>query len=168
MGVQRATKLRIVEFAAPFFLGIGFFIKTFYNVVFAWWLDPWLQRNANRALWDDVQANLFFLVSGGQLVSSRPVAVLPFDYASVGLLRENVLFTITRGRGELNVSVAPRHVPTESYELGSVIAALERRHLSEHDLVHELAGVAGLLRPRLQALNAAFSEEEYPRIKERL
>ena len=116
----------------------------------------------------NVQANLFFLVSEGQLVSSRRVAVLPFDYASVEVLRENVLFIITRGRGELNVSVAPRHVPTESCELGSVIAALELRHLSERDLVSDLARVAGLLRPRLQALNAAFSEEEYPHIKKRL
>jgi hypothetical protein len=114
-----------MQFAAPFFLGIGLFIKRFYNIVFAWWLDSWLQRNANRAPGDDVQANLFFLVSEGQLVSSRPVAVLPFDCVSMGLLRENVLFTITRGRGDLNVSVAPRHVPAESYELGSVIAALD-------------------------------------------
>jgi hypothetical protein len=166
--VQRATKLRIVEFTAPFFLGIGFIVKMLNKVAFAWWLDPRLQRNENRALWDDVQANLFFLVSEAQLVNSRPVAVLPFDYASVKLLRENVLFTITRGRGDLTVSVGPRHLPAESYELGSVMAALERRHLSERDLVNDFAGVERLLGPRLQVLNAAFSEEEYPRIKTRL
>jgi hypothetical protein len=96
------------------------------KVAFAWWLDPWLQRNENRALWNDVQANLFFLVSQAQLISSRPVAVMPFDYASVKLLRENVLITITRGRGDLAVSVEPRHAPAESYELGSAIAALAR------------------------------------------
>ena len=168
MDVQRATKLGIVEFAAPIFLGIGFIVKMLNKVAFAWWLDPWLQRNENRALWNDVQANLFFLVSQVQLISSRPVAVMPFDYASVKLLRENVLITITRGRGDLAVSVAPRHAPAESYELGSAIAALESRHLSEHDLVGSFAGVERLLRPRLETLNLAFSEEEYPRFKKRL
>jgi hypothetical protein len=168
VGVQQATKRRIVEFATPIFVGIGFIVRMLNRVAFKWWLDPWLQRNENRALWNDVQANLFFLVSQAQLVSPRPVAVMPFDYASVKLLRENVLFTITRGRGDLAVSVAPRHAPAESYELGSAIAALESRHLSENDLVDNFAGVERLLRPRLQALNAAFSEDEYPRIKERL
>jgi hypothetical protein len=125
--VQRATKLRILDFFAPFFLGVGFMVKMLYNIAFAWWLDPWLQRRANDALFHDVQANLYFLVSQGQLVNSSRVTVLPFDYASVGIPWENLLFTITRGRGELNVSVAARHARDESYELGPVIAALERR-----------------------------------------
>jgi hypothetical protein len=166
--MRRATKLRIAEFASPFFVGFAFIIKAVDKIAFAWWLDPWLQRRANRALWDDVQANLHFLVSQAQLVDSRPVAVLPFDYASVNFLWDNVLFTITRGRGELNVSVSPRHVRAESYELGRVIAALEHRHLAAHDLTNDLPGAASLLRPRLQALNAAFSEQEYPHIRERI
>jgi hypothetical protein len=37
--VQRATKLRILEFVAPIFLGVGFLFKIVYNVAFAWWLD---------------------------------------------------------------------------------------------------------------------------------
>ena len=166
--MQRATKLRILDFFAPFFLGVGFIVKMVYNIAFAWWLDPWLQRRANDALFRDVQANLYFLVSQGQLVNSSRVTVLPFDYAQVGIRWENLLFTITRGRGELNVSVTPRHAKDESYELGPVIAALERRHLSDRDLVNDLEGAANLLGPRLQVLNAAFSEQEFPRIKGRL
>ena len=78
------------------------------------------------------------------------------------------MFTITRGRGEVNVSVAPVYAKDKSYELGPVIAALERRHLSDRDLVNDLEGAANLLRSRLQVLNAAFSEQEFPHIKGRL
>ena len=166
--MKRATKLRILEFVAPVFLGVGFIVKMVYNVAFAWWLDPWLQRKANRALADDIRANLDFLISQAQVDISRTPTVLPFDCASVEIPWENLLFTITRGRGDTNVSVAPRHAPGESYELGPLIAALERRHFSERDVVNDLAGAGNLLRPRLQALNTAFSEQEFPRIKERL
>ena len=166
--MQRATKPRIAEFIAPFVLGLGLIIKTLYRVIFGWWLDPLSQQKQNWALRDDVRANLAFLASEGEFLNSQPVAILPFDYASVKLSRENVLFTITRGRGELNVSVSPRHIPAETHELGRVIAALECRHLSEKDLVNDWGGIERLLRPRLTDLNRAFSEREYLHLKERL
>ena len=58
--------------------------------------------------------------------------------------------------------------PPERYELGPLIAALERRHLAEHDIVNDLADAALLLRPRLEALNTAFSEREFLHTRERL
>jgi len=54
--VDRAGKRRVLDFLAPLFPGVGFVVKLFYKIIFAWWLDPWLQGKANRALWDDVQA----------------------------------------------------------------------------------------------------------------
>jgi hypothetical protein len=166
--MQRASKAPILEVLAPLFHGIGSVVKIVYHITVGWWLDPWLQYSANRALWDDVQANLYFLASQWELVNSRPVKVLPFDYASVNILWENVLFIITRGRGDVSVSVAPRHAMRELYQLGPVIAALEHRHLSERDSFHDLGGAATLLRPRLRVLNTAFSEQEYLHIRERL
>jgi hypothetical protein len=165
--VQRATKRRVLEFLLPVFLGVGFIVKMVYNIAFGWWLEPRLQRKANRELLDDVHANLPFLAPQAD-IGQPSVMVLPFDYASVEIPWENLLFGISRGRGELNISVAPRHAPHQSYELGPVIAALDGRHFSQRDLVKDLAGAATLLLPRLQALNAAFSEQEFPRIKERL
>jgi hypothetical protein len=166
--VQRVTKRRVLEFVLPVFLGVGFIVKMVYHIALGWWLEPRLQRKANRELLDDVHANLPFLASQAQMDSPGPITVLPFDYASVEIPWENLLFTISRGREELNISVAPRHAPHQSYELGPVIAALDGRHFSQRDLVKDLAGAATLLHPRLQALNAAFSVQEFPRIKERL
>jgi hypothetical protein len=166
--VDRGRKLRILKFLTPLILGVGFIVKLVYNIAFAWWLDPRLQRKENRALWDDVQANFYFLTMQSQPHISGPTTIHPFDYASVKIPWENLLVTITRGRGDTTVSVAPRHSPGENYELGPVIAALERRHFSERDIVNDLAGAASLLRPRLQELNVAFSEQEFPRTKQLL
>ena len=165
--MQRATKHRVLNALSPFFVGVGFIVKTIYSAGFSWWLDPWLQRKANRALLNDVQSNLDFVVSQAKAVNS-PSPVLPFDYASVNLLWEDLFFVITRGRGELNVCVAPRHAQDELNELGSTIAALEGRHSSERDAVNNLSDAAALLRPRLDLLNAAFSEQEYARTKARI
>lgn len=166
--MQRTTKHRLLEFVAPFFLGIGFIIKVVYNIAFAWWLDPWLQRKANRALRDDVQAKLYFLASQSQVGISHPKGVLPFDYALVEIHWENLLIIVSRGRGDTTVSVAPRHAPQDSYELGPVIAALEHRHFSERDIINDLGAAARLLHPRLEALNDAFSEQEFQRTKQML
>jgi hypothetical protein len=168
LSVDRIAKRRVLRFLTPLFLGLGFLVKLVYNIAFAWWLDPWLQRKANRALWNDVQANFYFLTSQPQIDLSGPTTIHPFDYASLTIPWENLLVTITRGRGDTTVCVASRHAPGDSYELGPLIAALERRHFSERDIVNDLAGAATLLRPRLQELNAAFSEQEFPRTKQLL
>jgi hypothetical protein len=157
-----------LEYLAPVFLSLGFVIKMFYNIAFAWWLDPWLRRKANRALLDDITAKLYFLVSDPNANAPQSIGVLQSEWPTVEIPWENLLFTVVRWRGDTNVSVAPRHAPGESYEIGPLVAALESRHFSERDVVNDLADAATLLRPRLQALNAAFSEQEFPRIKERL
>jgi hypothetical protein len=166
--VERATKRRILELLTPFVQGIGSVLKLVYDVVFAWWLDPWLQRKENRALWDAVQANLYFITSESHADLSGPTTLHPFDYASIEVPWKNLVVTITRGRGDVTVSVAPRHAPEENYELGPLVAALEERHFSERDVVNDLAGAANLLKPRLQQLNTAFSEREFPKTKQLL
>jgi len=166
--VQRATKARILEFTRALFVGTGFTVKVVYNVAFAWWLDPWMQRKANRALLDEITRYLYFLVSPSLASVSAVIKVLPSEWPDAEISWENLLFSITRWHEETSVSVASRHLPIESYELGPLVAALEHRHLSEQDVVNDLADAARLLRPRLQALNLAFSEQEFQRTRERL
>lgn len=165
--MQRATKLRLLDFVAPVFLGIGYIAKMVYKLAFAWWLDPLLRRNANRSLLDETTTNLYFLVSEPH-ADVRSISARQSAWPTVEIRWENLLFTVVRWCGDTNISVAPRHAPRESHELGPVVAALECRHFSERDVVNDLADAANLLRPRLQVLNAAFSEQEFPQMKERL
>lgn len=166
--MRKHNRQLLVELIRPPVLLAGFVAKTIYRAMFGWWLDARLQRKANRALWDDVQANFYFLTSQAQMDFSGPTTIHPFDYASVQISWENLLVTITRGRGDTAVSIAPGHVPNDNYELGRLIAALERRHLREGDMVKSLAGAANLLQRHLQQLNVAFSEQEFPRTKQLL
>jgi hypothetical protein len=163
LNVQKATKLRILEFLRPLILGIGFAFKVVYYIAFAWWLDPWLRHKANRGLVDDIERNLSFLIA-----EPSAIRVLNAESTTAEILTGNLLFTVSRWRGDTTVSVAPRHSPVQSYEIGPLVAAFERRHFSEQDIVNDLVDAARLLRPRLDVLNAAFSEEEFSSVCGRL
>lgn len=151
----------------PPLLALAFIFKSIDKLFFEWWLDPWLQRRKNQSLRDDVQANLYFLYSEGQLVNEKHPKILPFDYAIVRIIFGNIVFCFTRGRDELNVSLSPRHAPNDSHLLSVVIAVLDSKDVTEQRGVSYLSEVAELLRPRLGALNEAFSEQAYPDFQER-
>jgi hypothetical protein len=163
LDVQKATKLRVSRLLRPLILGVGFAFKVVYYVVFAWWLAPWLRYEANRELVDDVGRYLYFLIS-----ERSAMRVLHAEWPTVEVLSGNLLFTISRCPGDTTVSVAPRHAPIQSYELGPLVVALERSHFSEQDIVNDLDDASRLLRPRLEALNTVFSEEEFSCVRERL
>ena len=158
----------LIDLVRPIVLLLVFVTKIIYRVLFGWWLDRWLQRKQNRSLLDDIRRTLHFLFPDGHVVQHPQIRVLPFDYASAEINWENLLFSFTRGREEVSVLVAPRHAPNLSYELGPLVAAVENRQYSELDVIGSLTDVANLLRPRLELLNAAFSEQEFPRTRERL
>ena len=166
--MRKHNRQLLDELIRPPFLLVGFIVKAIYRVMFGWWLDPWLQGKANQSLVEDVRGKLPFLFPNGTVVEHPQIRVLPFDYASVEVSWENLLFSFTRGREESNVLVAPRHAPNMSYELGAAIAALEDRRNSDCYAINDLHDAASLLQPHLQALNAAFSEHDFPTIKQKL
>lgn len=148
--------------------GLGFAILAVYNTLFGWWLDPLSQKGKDKALESDVMANIPFIASEGEFIGSHPLKPLPFDYASVKVHWRNLLVTVSRGRGETNISVAPWAHPNDSYELGALIAALDGRHYSAAYVYGDMEAAAGLLRQHLATLDAAFSEEQYPLVRERI
>jgi hypothetical protein len=166
--MQKRNRQLLVELIRPPILLAGFVVKTIYRTIFGWWLDPWLQRKANQSLLEDVHATLPFLFPIGGVIQTPQIRVLPFDYASVEIGWMNLLFSFTRGREEINVLVAPRHAPNLSHELGPVIAAIEDSRYSDRHAIHNLRDAANLLQPHLEALNTAFSERDFPKIKHRL
>ena len=139
--MQKATKARIVEFLRPLILGVGFASKVVYYVLFAWWLTPWLRHRANRELVEDTERSFWFLMP-----EAGAVKVLRAEWPTVQILSGNLLLTILRWQDETTVSVAPRHSPTQTYQLGP------------------LDDAARLLRARLGDFNTAFSEEEFSRV----
>ena len=165
--------MRTFDALRPLLVGLYFVLRPVYRVLeiiykalLGWWLDLWLQRRRNQALWDEVQANLYFLYTEGQPVIEKHPHRLPFDYASVRLLYGNIYFCFTLGQGELNVTLAPRHEPTRSHELSLVLTALDSCHFKP--LGSDWKSIAGAPRPRLDALNKVFSEALYPEFVEKI
>jgi len=166
--MQTRPQPLLITVLRPPLLVVAFIFKVIHKVFFVWWLDPWFQRKSNQALWDDVQANLYFLYSNGELIKEKHPQILPFDYASVSLVFDNIRFCFTRGREELNVSLSPRHAPMDTHQLPVVIAALDSKDVTELKPIAYFSEVGDLLRPRLDALNRAFSEKAYPDFKRKL
>ena len=156
----------LIRLLSPCYEALVFVLRGAWRILFGWWLDPLSQRRKNRALWSDVEANLYFLYSEGEpIVEKRPVS-LPFDYASVRILVGNVYYCFTRGRGELNVTLAPRHSPTHFHELSLVIAALDSAKL--RPIGDDFASVSSAIGPRIAALDQAFSQNQYSEFERKL
>lgn len=164
--MNRKIRERFISTLRPLFLAISFVVSEVSKPVF--WLPAlWLQYRADQALWAEVQSTLYFLTSRGQRIKKRKERILPFDYAMVTLVYENICFYFTKGRGELNVSVAPSRNRDETSHLNFVLAILEGKQISKFPEPQTMPEVRELLLPRIQALNEAFSESAYPKFLNR-
>jgi len=150
----------------PLFLAAGAVFKALDTALLGW-LHWWMQKRGNHRLAEDVLASLYFLSPEAVRVKER-TRVLPFGYVEVKVLYGNLCFTFTRGRGEVNVSLSPRHDMSDSHLLENVIPAIESRHVTYPDATGTLLDAVSLIRPRVQALNEAFSPQRYPEFKEKL
>jgi hypothetical protein len=167
--MERQARIRIVDMVlGPPLLGLFFVAKVFYKILFSWWYDPWSQRKANDSLWNDVQSNFSFLTSKGHLVKERRIRIHPFDYASIRIILDNLCFRFTRGRGELNISLSPSRALEDSHHLDCVIAAIDTKDVMEIGPITSLYEAAQVVQSRLDALNKAFSESEYPEFRKKL
>jgi hypothetical protein len=142
-------------------------LAAIYKTLFGW-VDIWLQRKADSALLYDVRSTFFFLFPAAEIVKEPGHAVPPCDYATVRLNYKNICFYFSRGRGEVNILLSPRHVPLATQELAYVVAVFDSVNISKVRTNGGLDGAADLLRPRLEALNEAFSEHGYAEFSKRL
>jgi hypothetical protein len=165
--MEKKTRERIIALLRPAYLVVGFFARIIGIVLFGW-INVLLQRRRNAALEGDVEANLYFLYSSGQVVKQPWSVVHPFDYATVLILCGNIYFRFTRGQRQLNIILSPQSAPADRHELHVVLAALDSTDVSEQFPARYLPDAAEMLRPRMIALNDAFSKEQYPKFKEAL
>jgi hypothetical protein len=115
----------------PLFAGLYFILKGIHWTLLAWWRTHGFKKERIRRRGDDVKRNLYFLYSQGTPIKEKRTRVLPFDYASVYIANGKIQFCFTRGRGELNVSLSPRHAPDDAYELAVVVAALDSKDITK-------------------------------------
>lgn len=165
--MDRRTRETLITFGRPVYVALGSLFAAIYKVMFGW-LEIGSQRKADSALLYDVRKKFFFLFPPAEIVKERWYRVLPFDYSSVSVSYKNICFCFTRGRGELNISLSPGHAPRAAQELRYVVATLDSVNISKVAASGDLDDAADLLRPRLEALNEAFSERRYSEFAKKL
>src|SRR5437667_8327439 len=106
--MEKRTREHVIDVLRPGFVVLRFLWKIADKAVFGWF-GLWSQRKDNALLERDIQAELNFLYSEGQVVKESWNTVHPFDYASVRINYKNICFCVTRGQGQLNISLSPRH-----------------------------------------------------------
>lgn len=90
-----------------------------YRVIFGY-LDRRIACKLEAQLARDVRVALGFLFTQhkGRIVPNQGVPFPPgFDYASVTVIAETLVFQFTRGRGEVAVKVAPTFAPSDLHDL---------------------------------------------------
>jgi hypothetical protein len=105
-----------------------------------------------------------FLISVGQFIKRKPV-IQPFDYASIYVDTQILSICITRGRGEVVVSIAPRAFPNDRNELIVVLEALGCEEYSELSLPISMSRIDDILKALWDRINEVFSDQGYPAFK---
>ncbi len=116
----------------------------------------------------EIQQYLAFLFDEhhGRIVRDESVQhPRPFDYASVIVAADDLLFRFFRGRGELRVQVASTHAPEDWGELPLILVWLGwREQLGPRSFI-SFEDVADVLRPRMHSVREAYSAERYAEIR---
>src|SRR5260370_27165876 len=155
---------------APIILIVGSVLKAIYWLLFSWWVDPLVGHRLNRRFAQEVRADLSFLFShhGARFVRG-PVERGTMDAAWATVEAENLRLHLLRGLGDLTVTVAPKHAPSDWHDLSLVAMVIETpQGIRPRARCSVLSDVAGLLRSRWDNINGALSAEQYPTIRQRL
>jgi hypothetical protein len=162
LAMRRQNRIRIMEFAWPLFAVFAFILEG-KRFLPGGSIRGFKEEPTGRCGTTSRQTSISCTPKGRPIEEKR-TQVLPFDYASVCIVLGNVRFCFTRGRGETK-SLGPRHALDDSYDLAVVIAALDSKDITEVTQLSDLADGGDLLRARLDDLNDAFSESQYPEFK---
>jgi hypothetical protein len=108
-----------------------------------------------------------FLSSGGHVVK-RKLSVQPFDYSCVDIDKDGVRVCVTRGRGEVSLSLAPSAFPGDQNQLNVILEALGFEEYSELRQPVGLWAIDDILEARWDGIRAALTGQQYLAFKAKL
>jgi hypothetical protein len=147
---------------------LGGFVQKVYKVLFGR-VELQSSIEAEEQLAQRIRREIPFLFDEyeGRIVPDVTVKhPRPFDYASVIVATDEMLFRFFQGCDELRIWVAAPRAPTEWNDIFQVLVALDEKNPPKWILFWSDA--TSLLRPRIDKLSEAFSEQRYPAMKDRL
>jgi len=149
----------VVAFVKPPLEAIRFVVKPIYSLVFGW-LDRKMARDQQNRFANEIRMELPFLFNelGGRIIPNEGVRFPPgFDYAIVTIELRDLFFRFIRGRGDLDVYVAPGNVPKEWHDVLLVIRTMEDPDDMRHASFIFLRDVAVVLKKKMPLIQMAFS-----------
>jgi hypothetical protein len=161
----------VVAILRPPIIVLAFVLKTGYWLLLGWWLDDRLVRRENERFAQEIRKNMpvLFTQYGAKIIPNDREPPAAFDFAKVMVSVDELLFSLTRGRGSLAVHVASKLAPNEWHELSSVLSVLDMPEgVPTQAEYYRLQTVERLLQAHMGRLKEAFAEGRYAETKERL
>jgi hypothetical protein len=134
-------------------------------------LDRRLARKYEAKLAEEIHDALPFLfnVHRGRVVPNHGVPFPPgFDYAFVTVAVDDILVRFCRGRGDLDIRVAPKETPNEWHEVSLLLNLIENQDHLERSGVLDLRDASRLMEPHMDQLKEAFVERPGNDLRQRL
>jgi hypothetical protein len=165
---NRATRWIFLELMRPVII-LGKLAGKVYTVLFGRWeLRSSIEAEAQLAR--EIRRDVPFLFHeyAGRIIPDPTVKhPQPFDFASVVVATDELLFRFFQGRGELGIWVTAPRAPTDWNNIFQVFAALDEDFAGPKWILF-WSDVTRLLRPRMEKLKEAFAEENYAALEQRL
>jgi hypothetical protein len=164
---SKTTRWIFVELMRPVVL-LGRFLQKIHRVLFVRRQLQWsIQADAQlaRAIRRDVP--FLFEEYAGKIVSDSS-AQHPRPYQSAIVATDELLFRFVQGHGDLSLYVTSCRAPTDWNDIYLVLVALDEENRPPSRWILSWSDVTRLLRPHIDRLREAFSEQEYPATRERL
>jgi hypothetical protein len=163
--------LIVVGLFRPIVFVFGVLLRSLYQLLFSWWLNPIIDGWLHKAFADDLRHAMPFLFDlyDARLVPDlRPAANDPRkEYVCIGT--QNLIFQFARWRREnYEVRVSPSFAPSDSYDLVDALRIVDSKNAQAFPDVDSWQVLSRFLEPRFCALEAAFSRDNFQETKVRL
>jgi hypothetical protein len=169
----RKEKWSFVGVQIPLYV-CGYLFNPLYVILRAMFLRPLgrcLDRKDSHKLTSDIQQSLGFLFTRYHaIIVANGVRRLPpnFGPTIVTISVENIMIRVLRGRGELNIEVAPAFAHSDWHDLSLILAAIQDVPNLERRKFRDLWEVARELEPNLNSLIGHFDYQRFNVLKKRL
>src|SRR6266849_5829558 len=133
-----------------------------YALLFGWWLDEREGRSADLRFAQEIREKIWFVFAdhGALVVPTEGPLRRVMDCVYTTLEVGNMRLLVLRGRGDLTVRVAPKHLPSDWHELSLVDMVIETpQGIGPRASLSGLDDVRKLLMAKWAKLNEALSEE---------
>jgi len=146
---------------------LGAIVPPTYKLLFGWLERRHALRSQERFS-AEIRLSLPFLFTeaNGKIIPNIGVPFPPaFDYAFVTMCLDGFLLRFARGRGELDVYVAPVFASDDWHDLSLILSVIENAASISRGCFRDLSDLNQILRPHWQEIRHFLSPERFDAIK---